>query len=92
MCANEGTVFVEESNKIGSKKRPAGLHKNEADVSLAARSVYHVVLTNDVKKSGPLKSVKAKYRTVINLADYKKIGISLAEFVKSHLKNNGASQ
>ncbi|MCW8827611.1 MAG: hypothetical protein OQK94_00995 [Gammaproteobacteria bacterium] len=47
----EQAILRRERMSIGTTKRPTGLFKNEADVSLAARSAVSVVLTCDGKRS-----------------------------------------
>ncbi len=58
------------------------LLKNEADVSLAARSCHSVCLTCD--NNGPLKRAKNNGMKVINPKECKK-GTKLAEFIKFEL-------
>ena len=72
-----------ESYIISSKKRPTGLFKNEADVSLGARSLIGIVLTCDGKKS--LKRAREKWNGVV--VDIKKYDGSMAfgAFIKKEL-------
>jgi hypothetical protein len=81
-------VLREERSSIGPTKRPTGLYKNEADVSLAARSMVSVVLTCDGKKA--LKRAREIYGgTVIDLKRWKS-GESISTFIRTELhKNNG---
>ncbi|WP_248799910.1 hypothetical protein [Pseudomonas sp. MWU13-2105] len=63
----ESEILSSENGVIKDKLRPTGLYKNEADVSLAARSVHSVILTSDTKKV--LGRVVSKYGgIVVNLA------------------------
>ena len=79
----ESTLIANEANIVGPTKRPTGLLKNEADVSLAARSLHSVVLTCDGKKA--LKRAKNNHGgMIIDLKMYRK-GQSLAGFIKSEL-------
>lgn len=62
-------VLAAEAHKIKPTMRPTGLYKNEADVSLAARSVHSVILTSD--KRGILGQIAAKYgATVVDLSKW----------------------
>ena len=81
----EASIIDSESATIGPRKRPTGLLTDEADVSLAARSVHFAVLTCDGKKS--LKRAQKKYGgLIIDLKKYEK-GTSIANFIKSELAN-----
>jgi len=80
---NEAAIIHSEAASIGPGKRPTGLFRNEADVSLAARSVHSVVLTCDVKKA--LKRAKEIHSgLIVDLKKYK-IGTSLAGFIKQEV-------
>lgn len=84
-CPTEESEFI-SSESIGGTKRPTGLYKNEADISLAARSLHSVVLTCDGKKA--LKRAKNNHGgTIIDLKKFKS-GTSLAHFIKSELERN----
>lgn len=77
----ESDLIQSESASVGPGWRPTGLLKNEADVSLAARSLHSVVLTCDGKKA--LKRAKNHHGGhVVDLKKYQK-GSSLADFIKS---------
>ncbi|MBU0680137.1 MAG: hypothetical protein KKD73_01825 [Proteobacteria bacterium] len=79
----ESALMASEANIVGPTKRPTGLFKNEADVSLAARSLHSVVLTCDGKKS--LKRAKNNHGgMIVDLKMYRK-GQSLAGFIRSEL-------
>lgn len=64
------------------KKEKTRLFKNEADISLAARSFQSVVLTLD-KKAGPLLDAHQQGGKVVFLNDFDKSGLSLKEFIFS---------
>jgi len=79
-------ILREEKSSIGPTMRPTGLYKNEADVSLAARSAVSVVLTCDGKKA--LKRAKTIYGgTIIDLKKWNS-GESLATFIRVELSKN----
>lgn len=79
----ELAVLSAESYSVGPTIRPTGLYKNEADVSLAARSVVSVVLTCDGR--GALKRAKTKHGgTVVDLKKWS-VGESLATFIRAEL-------
>ena len=71
-------------NRTGAD-RPTGLHKHEADVSLAARSFHHIVLTND-KNSTPIKDALKEGGKIIFLNDFDNSGLSLREFIMKQLE------
>lgn len=79
-------ILREENSSIGPAIRPTGLYKNEADVSLAARSVVSAILTCDGKKA--LKRAKIIHGGAI--VDLKKWnpGESLAAFIRAELSKN----
>ncbi len=80
-------VLRKERSSVGPTVRPTALYKNEADVSLAARSTVSVVLTFDRK--GPLKRATVKYGgTVVDLNEWKD-GESLATFIRAELARVG---
>ena len=79
----ETDFMSSESSTVGPQKRPTGLFKNEADVSLAARALHTAVLTCDGKKS--LKRVKNNHGgLIIDLKKYQ-IGTSLAAFIEKEV-------
>lgn len=80
---DEAALIQSESASIGPSKRPTGLLKNEADISLAARSLHSVVLTCDGKNA--LKRAKDVHGgLIVDLKRYK-IGSSLSAFIKSEI-------
>lgn len=67
IAPSESAILSAEQGVVKATLRPTGLYKNEADVSLAARSVHSVILTSDAKKV--LGRVVSKYGgVVVNLA------------------------
>lgn len=75
-----------QRSRFGNEKKPTTrLFKNEADISLAARSFHSVVLTLD-KKNGPLKDAYDQGGKVVFLTDFDAGGMSLSEFIKSAFK------
>lgn len=79
----ELAVLRAERSSVGPTMRPTGLYKNEADVSLAARSTVSVVLTCDGK--GALKRAKTMYGgTVVDLKKWN-AGEPLATFIRAEL-------
>jgi hypothetical protein len=77
-------AFIEQqrSRLSSGKKQITQLYKNEADISLAARSFHSVVLTLD-KKNGPLKDAYEQGGKVIFLTNFENSGMSLSAFIKS---------
>lgn len=72
-----------QRSKLGvDKKRKTRLFKNEADISLAARSFQSVVLTFD-KKAGPLLDAYNQGGKVVFLNDFEDSGFSLRQFISS---------
>jgi len=85
MTLEEYQFISTESNPVSLQKRPTGLYKNEADVSLAARALHTAVLTCDGKKA--IKRVRTNHGgLVIDLKKYA-LGTSLSAFVKQELEN-----
>lgn len=81
----EYAVLHGERGSVGSSIRPTGLYKNEADVSLVARSTVSVVLTCD---NGVLNRANNKYGgTAIDLKKWNS-GESLAIFIQDELSRN----
>ncbi len=79
-------AFMAELNSaLKPTMRPTKLYKNEADISLAARSFHAVVLTLDDKK-GPLSEAYRQGGSVVFLTDYGKSGLSLREFIRRAFK------
>ena len=65
----ESEILSSENGVVKGTLRPTGLYKNEADVSLAARSVHSAILNSDTKKV--LGRVVSKYGgVVVNLAHW----------------------
>ncbi|WP_057092984.1 hypothetical protein KV708_19350 [Comamonas thiooxydans] len=67
------------------KKTKSGLGKNEADASLAAKSVLNIVLTNErMNKSGPLRVASVSGGRVIYLEDQVlPSGLKIGDFIDS---------
>lgn len=63
-------------------KRPTKLYKNEADISLAARSFEAVVLSLD-RKPGPLYDAYGRGGRVVFLKDFDQAGLSLADLIRA---------
>jgi hypothetical protein len=71
--------------RLGAIKKPSTrLYKNEADISLGARSFTSVVLSLD-DKAGPLKDAQAQGGKVVFLTDFDISGLSLSDFIKSRI-------
>lgn len=76
--------IAQQKKRLGEqKKSTTRLYKNEADVSLAARSFTAVVLTLD--KRGPLKDAVEQGGKVVFLTDFESSGMSLGNFIRSAL-------
>lgn len=71
-----------QQSRLGVKKKKTRLFKNEADISLAARSFQSVVLTLD-KKAGPLQDAYQQGGKIVFLNDFDRSGLSLKEFILS---------
>jgi hypothetical protein len=69
-----------------SKKRKSKLYKDEADISLAARSFHSVVLSLDAK-TGPINDAYKQGGRVVFLADFDSSCMLLAAYVKAALTN-----
>jgi hypothetical protein len=80
------TAFIHgQRSRLGAEKKPSTrLFKNEADISLAARSFHSIVLTLD-KKTGPLKDALDQGGRVVFLTDFPNSGISLLDFISAAL-------
>ncbi|MDD2720681.1 MAG: hypothetical protein PHH47_05160 [Gallionella sp.] len=79
----ELAILRTERSSVGPTMRPTGLYKNEADVSLAARSTVSVVLTCDGKKA--LKRAKTIHGgTIVDLKKWN-AGELLATFIRAEL-------
>jgi hypothetical protein len=80
--ADEIAFINQQKTPVGTlkKNRKTGLYKNEADVSLAARSFHSVVLTHD--KSGPINEAYRQGGKVVYLTNFDESGMSLGDFIK----------
>jgi hypothetical protein len=76
--------FILDQRRIRLKgaKRPTKLKKNEADISVAARSFYSIVLSLD-GKPGPIKDAYRQGGKVVFLTDFDKSRMSLRDFIKA---------
>jgi hypothetical protein len=83
-ASQEEIIFIDsQQSRLGTnKKRKTRLFKNEADISLAARSLHSIVLTLD-KKAGPLLDAYRQGGKVVFLNDFDNTGLSLKEFIMS---------
>lgn len=87
----EEQAFIQQQRTaLKDTKRPTGLHKGEADLSIAARAVHSVVLSFDAK-TGPINSAYTRGGKVIFLTDFEKSGLSLREFIHAKLNGGGKS-
>lgn len=78
----EQEIFRDEKHLIGTKNAKTKLLRNEADVSLAARSAHSAILTCDNRKA--LKRASINSGKVINLREWSDTE-SLSEFIKHKL-------
>jgi hypothetical protein len=85
-ASKEELAFIEQQrSRLSTEKKPATqLYRNEADISLAARSFHSVVLTLD-KKNGPLKDAYEQGGKVVFLTNFDNSGMSLSAFIKTAL-------
>lgn len=67
-----------------SSARPTGLFKNEADVSVAVRSIHSIVLTLDTKP-GPLRKAMDSGMKVISLKEFDPVVDNLKEYIMREL-------
>ncbi len=74
-----GFMQSQAKKERGGADRPNGLHKHEADISLASRSFKSIVVTLDRKK-GPLKDALSEGGKIIFLSDFDESGLGLKEF------------
>ncbi|MFZ6722897.1 hypothetical protein [Undibacterium sp. Ji49W] len=76
----------EETKRFMNAKsrRPTGLAKNEADVSVAVASLSSVVITAD-KKAGPISDAAKNGGRVLYLDDVIASGLSLSEFITKNV-------
>ncbi|MQT83993.1 hypothetical protein SAMN04490192_3398 [Pseudomonas lundensis] len=70
------------SDRLNEKTR---LRKNEADLSIAARSFTSVVITLDAKTKGPINAAYKAGGKIVYLTDFDKSGMSLREFIVAEL-------
>lgn len=88
--AEEIAFMRQQRTQLGlSKKRKTKLYKDEADISLAARSFHSVVLSLDAK-TGPINDAYKQGGKVVFLTDFDKSGMSLSAFVKAALNTFSA--
>lgn len=82
--------FIEKQKKKKrgiSSPRPTGLFKNEADISLAARSTNKISLTlENPTKSGPLKDASRAGMMVVTLINYDRDKMSIGDYIKKVIK------
>lgn len=85
--SNEERAFIEQQKtRLGGGKKPSTrLYKNEADISLAARSFHSVVISLD-KKTGPLNDAYKQGGKVVFLTEFDMSGMSLSDFIKQKIK------
>jgi hypothetical protein len=69
-ASEDETNFLNEYiEKVASTKRPTGLRKHEADISLAARSLIGIILTKD--QDGILKTISLESNNqVVDMNDF----------------------
>ena len=77
---DEEGFILSYKGKVGDTKRKSGLYRNEADLSLAARSVHSIVLTLDTK--GPLKWAKQQGFLIVDLTDFCQEKCTLKAYVE----------
>lgn len=71
------------------KKNPkTGLYKDEADISIAARSFHSVVLSRD-SKPGPINDAYKQGGQVVFLNEFDRANMTLRDFIKSKLTELG---
>lgn len=82
LASREEIEFIQsQQSRLGTnKKEKTRLFKNEADISLAARSLHAVVLTLD-RKTGPLLDAYHQGGKVVFLNDFDSSGLSLKRFI-----------
>lgn len=77
-------VSLNKNINFNSVRQSTGLFKNEADVSVAVRSVHSVVLTLDTKP-GPLKKAMDSGMKVISLEQFDPSGENLKDYIMREL-------
>jgi hypothetical protein len=82
----EEHAFIEQQQtRLSQKEKPkTRLYKNEADISIAARSFHSVVITLD-KKAGAINDAYKKGGKVVFLNDFRDSGLSLKDFISNQL-------
>jgi hypothetical protein len=86
-ASSEESAFIaaeiERWRRRGAKPKTlkTKLSKDEADISLGARSLHHVVITLDAKP-GPLTRARHAGGRVVFLTDFDASGLSLREFIE----------
>lgn len=85
--------FLNQQRKsISDRKREkTKLFRNEADVSVAARSFESVVLTLDAKK-GPINTAYEQGGLVVFLKDFDDSGLSLGDYVDAQIAKRDMSR
>ncbi len=85
--------FLNQQRKsISDRKREkTKLFRNEADVSVAARSFESVVLTLDAKK-GPINTAYEQGGLVVFLKDFDDSGLSLSDYVDAQIAKRDMSR
>jgi hypothetical protein len=77
----ELSFIKQQKTKIGTKKKESTkLYNNEADVSIAARSLHSIVLTLDAKK-GPINEAYKNGGEIIYLKDFDESNMSLKQYI-----------
>jgi hypothetical protein len=82
---DESAFMSQQRAELGpTTKRKTKLYKDEADISLAARSFHSVVLSLDAK-TGPINDAYMQGGKVVFLTDFDNSGMSLSDFIKAAL-------
>jgi len=86
LATDEEAAFMEQQKaKLGQvKKTTTKLYKNEADISLAARSFHAIVLTLD-RKNGPILDAYKQGGKVVFLNEFDRT-MSLRDFIQQSLE------
>jgi hypothetical protein len=77
----EVAFLTQQRTRLGGKKPATKLCKNEADISIAARSFHAVVLSLD--RTGPINEGYKQGGKIVFLTEFDESGLSLADFIKS---------
>jgi hypothetical protein len=88
-ASREEIVFMDQQRtplKLRHQKKNSKtkLYKDEADISLAARSFHSVVLSFD-DKNGPINDAYKQGGKVIFLTNFEQSNLSLSDFIKKNL-------